>query len=118
SLILLTHGHWDYAGGAAALKAATKAPVAIHHADADRARRGVNGTLTATNLFGRTFRRLLDKSFPPVEPDVLFGEGRDLREFGVAARILFTPGHTPGSISVRTDDGAIIVGDLMMAGWI
>lgn len=35
SLILVTHGHWDHAGCAARLREATKAPIAIHRADAD-----------------------------------------------------------------------------------
>ena len=117
ALILLTHGHWDHAGGAAQLKAATGAPVAIHRADADLVRRGVNGTLRGTNVTGRLLRTILDHSYPPLEPDVLIEDEIDLTSFGVAARIMHTPGHTSGSISVLTAAGEMIVGDLLMGGW-
>lgn len=118
ALILVTHGHWDHAGGAAQLKSATGAPIAIHRADADRARRGVNGPLRPIKLTGHFIRMFLDRSYPPFEPDLLIDEEIDLSPFGACARILFTPGHTPGSLSVRTSEGEIIVGDLLFGGWL
>ena len=51
------------------------------------------------------------------EPTVLIDSERNLAEFGVDARIVSTPGHTPGSITVLTGAGEAIVGDLIMGGW-
>ena len=116
-MILLTHGHWDHAGGAAGLRTATKAPVALHRADVDLVRRGDNGVLRPTNLTGRLIRPFVDERFPPFEPDVLIENEIDLRDFGVAARVLFTPGHSAGSLSVLTADGEAVIGDLLMGGW-
>jgi glyoxylase-like metal-dependent hydrolase (beta-lactamase superfamily II) len=38
--------------------------------------------------------------------------------FGVAGRILATPGHTAGSISVLLDEGDLLAGDLLMGGFL
>jgi glyoxylase-like metal-dependent hydrolase (beta-lactamase superfamily II) len=37
----------------------------------------------------------------------------DLSAYGVDARVLVTPGHTMGSISVLTSDGSCMIGDLL-----
>lgn len=118
SLILCTHGHWDHAGGATQLKAATGAPIAVHRADADKVRRGDNGILKPANLAGYFVLPLLNLGYPAFEPDVLIDDEIDLSSYGVAARIVFTPGHTLGSVSVLSADGAMIVGDLLMGGWL
>ncbi len=117
ALILFTHGHWDHAGGAAQLRRATGTPIAIHRADADLVRQGNNGALKPTCRMGRMLRPLVDRGYPPFEPDLLLDAEMDLGEFGVSARIVFTPGHTPGSISVLTQENEIIVGDLLMGGY-
>jgi len=37
-----------------------------------------------------------------------------LRDFGIPGKILHTPGHTQGSISLLLDDGSAFVGDVAM----
>ncbi|MFB7949160.1 hypothetical protein ACFC6L_30085 [Kitasatospora phosalacinea] len=49
----------------------------------------------------------------PFVPDVLVNGPTALAEFGVDARIVPTPGHTAGAVSVLTDDGDPVAGDLI-----
>ena len=53
---------------------------------------------------------------PPVTPDILIGEEMDLNKYGVDGKVIHTPGHTPGSLSVILPNGEFIVGDLIMRG--
>jgi glyoxylase-like metal-dependent hydrolase (beta-lactamase superfamily II) len=117
SLILHTHAHWDHCGATRRLKEETGAPAAVHRADADRMRRGDNGRLRPTGIVAAVLHPILNRPFPPVEPDILLDDDTDLRPYGVEARTVSTPGHTAGSISVVTATGHAIVGDLLMGGF-
>ncbi|MEU6975039.1 MBL fold metallo-hydrolase [Streptomyces sp. NPDC046371] len=49
----------------------------------------------------------------PFGPDVLVTGETDLEDFGITARIMPTPGHTAGSVSVLTAGGDLVAGDLI-----
>lgn len=117
SLILHTHGHIDHAGSTAELKRRLGVPVAVHAADAFMLRTGTNGVVKPRNLEARMVAAMLVKPFEAVEPDLLLAEEMVLSDFGVEGKVIFTPGHTQGSISVLAGSDAII-GDVMMGGWL
>jgi glyoxylase-like metal-dependent hydrolase (beta-lactamase superfamily II) len=118
TLILHTHGHRDDAGGTHQLKQLTAAPTAVHPDDADMLRKGANRPLIATNLTGRLIRPVVDKPFPALEPDLLLEDGTDLTPYGVAGRVITTPGHTTGSVSVLFANGEAVAGDLLVGGYL
>jgi hydroxyacylglutathione hydrolase len=73
--ILMTHNHMDHVGALPELKRALNIPVAAHSADA--------GHL-------------------PVGQDVILKDG-DVVHFGdIQLKVLYTPGHTPGSLCFLT----------------
>jgi glyoxylase-like metal-dependent hydrolase (beta-lactamase superfamily II) len=116
SLLLHTHGHSDHAGSTAELRRLSGAPAAIHAANVALLRRGRNGPLPPTRLEARMIRPLVDKPFPAVEPDIVFDQELDLAPYGVDGRVVMTPGHTAGSVSVLLASGEAIVGDVLMGG--
>jgi len=116
-LILHTHGHVDHAGSTAALAKTLGAPTAVHRGDEALLRRGRMNPLQPLRLEARLIKPLVDKPFPPVAPDLLVDETTELAEFGVQGRILSTPGHTAGSISLLLPTGEAIVGDVLMGGF-
>ncbi len=118
-LILLTHGHIDHAGSAVALKRITGAPIAMHRADARltatrdlKIPPGRSGAIDVAGSVLRAFGWAV-----PLEtftPDVWLDDGMSLRDFGIDARTVHTPGHTAGSVSLAFDDGALFVGDALL----
>lgn len=120
SLILLTHGHTDHMGASSVLRKITGAKTAIHRADADIMRTGRNPALHPTNLKGKIFSKVAAEEtvsgFTPYEPDILIDDELSLDDYGIDGRVIMTPGHTIGSISVLLGNGSIFVGDALMGG--
>ncbi len=118
SLILHTHGHFDHAGSTAELKRRLGVPTAIHTNDAFMLREGRNGEIKPRNFEARIIKVVVPNSFEPSEPDIIIKEEVSLSEFGVNGKIIFTPGHTKGSISVLLGNNEAVIGDVMMGGWL
>ena len=87
--IVSTHTHIDHVGGLAELHRATGAPVLIHEADLELYK---NLDVQAQWLGIPTPAMMRIQDFVK--------EGDTLRWGGYEARVLHTPGHTPGSISL------------------
>jgi len=91
--IINTHGHFDHSADNKRLKEVTGAQLLIHQADAPM---------------------ILHQSDSP-PPDRYLGEG-DIITFGdISLKVLHTPGHSPGGISLVTDK-IVFVGDTLFAG--
>ena len=81
--ILLTHGHFDHVGAVKDIAADTDCLVYIHENDLSLPSNFTAGPLYYTNLYG---------------------EGDVLKLAGLTFRVLHTPGHTPGSVCLLTED--------------
>jgi hydroxyacylglutathione hydrolase len=92
--IVSTHTHIDHVGGLAGLHAATGAPVLIHKDDLELYS---NLEMQANWLGVATPETMHIQDFVK--------EGDTLRWGGFTARVLHTPGHTPGSISLVVERG-------------
>jgi glyoxylase-like metal-dependent hydrolase (beta-lactamase superfamily II) len=118
ALILHTHSHPDHAGSTRQLRSLIDAPTAIQAADAQMLTSGVPDPVKPISLEAQLVKAMLVKPFPGIQPDVIIERNRSLADYGVNGRVLLTPGHTPGSISVLLNNGEAIIGDVLMGGWI
>ena len=118
NLVMITHAHFDHAGAVAAVKKLTGAQIAVHQAEQDLLRTGMATVPTGTTPLAKiavSISKPIIKAiqYPGLEPDLVIGDqGLALDEFGIPGRILHTPGHTPGSLSVLLDSGDAFVGCL------
>jgi len=104
--IFLTHGHVDHVAAAAEAREATGAPLTIHAGD--------QGWLAAlprqAEMFGFPQARV-----PAVDRPHEDGEAVALGR--LEARVLHTPGHSPGSCCLWFPDEAVLLtGDTLFAG--
>lgn len=117
--IVLTHCHDDHCGSAAALAAATGAPILAGAGDAPFLR----GTATVPPpVLADRERPLHARVTPAVPPaprpvpvDRELSDG-DTLDWGQPAHVLHIPGHTPGSIAVHLPrSGVLFTGDAVAA---
>ncbi|MEY4093349.1 MAG: hypothetical protein RLZZ53_548 [Acidobacteriota bacterium] len=91
-LVVNSHGHYDHAGGIAALQRASGATVAASPAGARALQRGENTPDDPQYGFGRAAN-----AYPPVKNVKIIKDNEVLRVGNLAITAVFMPGHTPGS---------------------
>ncbi len=122
SLLLLTHGHWDHIGSAAAARALTGCKVAINHREKDWVEQALKPLPPGRGLWGSVLAVIMKLMVPRVEfpgtpVDVVLDDAEfSLKPFGIEGRVIHTPGHTAGSMSLLLDTGDAFIGDLVMNG--
>lgn len=122
SLILLTHGHWDHIGSTNELKRLTGCEVAINQREKNWVEQALKPLPPGITLWGKIFIVILKMymplvNFPGTTVDlVLEDEEFSLESYGIHGKILHTPGHTSGSMSLLLDSGDAFVGCMAMEG--
>jgi len=119
-LVVITHGHWDHIGSAMDIKGITGAKIAMHQLEIDWLEKSSNQMPPGVNLWGRLIGTIMKIFLPLVRipsthVDIVLGEEDfSLAEYGIPGKVIYTPGHSSGSISVLLDTGDGFVGDLAM----
>jgi len=114
-LIILTHTHYDHTGNLKKLAKYTGAKVLVHTNEFENLKNGFTPIPVGQGKYSNFISELGRKVHPkyaspkPFAADVINEDEFDLSEFGVAAKVISTPGHTNGSQSV-------LIGNKLIAG--
>jgi glyoxylase-like metal-dependent hydrolase (beta-lactamase superfamily II) len=120
-LIILTHAHYDHIGNASELKKLTGAKILLHKNDLSLLDSRVTDSQSTKplNFWGKILLSKvssIDTTFNELKPDILIDSEFDLKIYGFKGKIISTPGHSKGSISIVLDSGEAFIGDLAMNG--
>ncbi len=102
--IINTHGHFDHVGANKRMKEVTGADLIIHPLDAPM--------LSQLSATAAAWGMSSDNSPPP---DRTIEDGDEIQVGTITLKVLHTPGHTRGGISLHADS-AVFVGDTLFAG--
>jgi len=104
--IINTHGHFDHIIGNDILKALTKAKILIHKNDASM-------LLDPS----KNLSRMLGRDIISPKADRLVEEGEIIKVGDLELKVIHTPGHTEGSISLFCEkEKVVFTGDTLFAG--
>ncbi len=122
-MIVLTHGDFDHTGSAKAIKEATGAKVAIHENDCKLLEEGRFNWPPGVTLWGVSSRFVVKPfvkliKIHTLKPDIILNdEDYPIDEYIPGGKIIHTPGHTSGSVSILLQTGEAFVGCMAHNGF-
>ena len=117
-LVIMTHGDTDHTGNCIFLREEYDAKIAVHPQEAKALETGdmlINratkrGHFVQDGFWRHVPWRVMEGKF---KADIFLADRQDLSQYGLNARVIYTPGHTVGSISILTAEGDFFCGDFL-----
>jgi glyoxylase-like metal-dependent hydrolase (beta-lactamase superfamily II) len=118
-LIFITHAHLDHYGSAKGIRDKTGAPIIVHERDAESMIEGKT-RIREGKGWGKVGKGLLPLAefvcpTPKTAPDFYLYDGHTFNKYGLDARVVHSPGHTPGSCCLLLEEKYLFVGDLIIS---
>ena len=118
-LVVLTHGHWDHIGSAAEIKEITGAKIVMHQNEKHWLEESLKPMPPSVTAWGSVISKLVTWGIIPfkhiraTKVDIVLKDKEfSLNDYGIEGKVIHTPGHSSGSVSILLDTGQAFVGDL------
>lgn len=111
-MLIGTHCHYDHVAGAAALKEFTPLTFCMHTLDREAVEKGDDLATVSRSHF--------NLPFPPVKVDRELQDGETIGLKNCRIKVIHTPGHTPGHVSVLAtwqDFACLFAGEAVWGGF-
>ena len=118
-LIVLTHTHYYHVGSLDEVKGLSASKVLVHAAEKEYLERGMipspKGTMWFSKIISEIGSILIasNSRYQPVSSEIVVNGEYDLGKYIPSAKVIPTPGHTDGSISLVIDNEVAFVGDTL-----
>lgn len=112
-LIIINHAHFDHTGALKTIQKLTNAQVLVHENEKEFIAKGISQEVRPLTFLTKLMVPIMPKSWAqtdPVEPDIVIQDEYSLEDFGIKAKVIHTPGHTPGTVAVITEEGDALIG--------
>lgn len=118
--VILSHTHFDHVGNVEFIKTSYEAKVVLNKKEEDLLKNGINKLPRGTNWFTKLLiNKLGDKQsgrifMPKCDSDICIESEYSFKDQGLDAKVISTPGHTIGSMSLIIGGEIALVGDAMV----
>ena len=119
-LIVVSHPHVDHTCNLEELRKLSGAPIAVNKAGAEEMIHAERPHVfprckigDEIMEFAKSQGGMPDDYLPPIIPDIVWEGELDLHPYGIAGKVICTPGHSLADSCVVLEDGQAIVGDLI-----
>jgi glyoxylase-like metal-dependent hydrolase (beta-lactamase superfamily II) len=117
--IILTHTHFDHSYNTEYFRRITGAKIIVHKTEADCLINGLTRIPFGTNTFSKVSSFLgknvfpIIKKIPKSSPDIIIENELEISIAGLSVKIISTPGHSVGSLSIIVNNEFAFVGDTL-----
>lgn len=113
--LILTHSHFDHCENAAYLQSEKKCKIILSDKEKESAMKGILPVPKNIKFLADTATKIFKDlgRYESFIPDTVIEKDTDLKQYGFDVKIIETPGHSPGSVSVIINNEIAIAGDTL-----